>query len=186
MSIPAPASESGDPRQGFLPGVADLVHRYREPLITLARRKGLRVEDALDCIQETFLTFLALPRSPQIVYDPDAAIRSLTVILTHQIANWRRSAAVRRSARLNPDMLARAHDRDLVAEAESVAQAHTCIQAMSQLQQAVVRLSLLDEVGTGEAARTLGITPGNAAVLLHRARLHLRTCIDLHPPAEQT
>jgi DNA-directed RNA polymerase specialized sigma24 family protein len=47
---------------------------------------------------------------------------------------------------------------------------------MGRLQREVVMLSLLDEQPSDEVAKVLGITTGNARVLLHRARQHVRSC----------
>ena len=41
----------------------------------------------------------------------------------------------------------------------------------------MVTLRMLDEVAGEDVAQALGITPGHVAVLLHRAKLNLLTCM---------
>lgn len=91
---PAPAAEAPP---GLLAWLTHLVHLHRARLIRVVRREGLQAEDAFDCVQETFTSFLVL--------------------------------------------------------------------------------RLLDEVHGEDVARLLGMTPGNVAVLLHRAKGNLRTCM---------
>jgi DNA-directed RNA polymerase specialized sigma24 family protein len=47
---------------------------------------------------------------------------------------------------------------------------------MARLQRAVIELSLVDDEPLEAIAKRLGITPGHARVLLHRAREHVRHC----------
>jgi RNA polymerase sigma-70 factor (ECF subfamily) len=37
-----------------------------------------------------------------------------------------------------------------------------------------------DEMDADDVCRTLGISPGNLYVMLHRARLRLRRCLEIH------
>ena len=47
---------------------------------------------------------------------------------------------------------------------------------MTQLQRAVIMLSLVDERPRDEVGALLGISAGHVRVLLHRARAHVRAC----------
>ena len=74
----------------FLEWVTRLVHEHRARLIRLVRKEGLRAEDALDCVQEAFHTFLLLPRARQLVEVPDDSAKLLTVIARNAARNRRK------------------------------------------------------------------------------------------------
>ena len=52
-----------------------------------------------------------------------------------------------------------------------------CLATLSEIQRAVVSLRLVDEVPGEDVARLLDTTPGNVAVLLHRAKRALHACL---------
>jgi RNA polymerase sigma-70 factor (ECF subfamily) len=159
---------------GFLRWVADLVHEHRARLLAYAQRRGLGAEDALDVVQEAFLSFLRLPQASSIARDGDDAIKLLTVLVRHQLLNRRRQ---RHGAPLELDVPSSAESSEqLVARAEELARVNGCILRMHGLQRDVIRLSLLDERPREEIATLLGISDGYVRVLLHRAREHVRTC----------
>jgi RNA polymerase sigma-70 factor (ECF subfamily) len=61
----------------------------------------------------------------------------------------------------------------------------TCVSELGEGAQRIVMLRLLDELSGDEVAAELGTTPGNVAVMLHRAREKLRACLvalDATPP----
>ena len=60
----------------FLGWVTLLVHRYRTRLVRIARREGLRADDALDCVQDAFMSFLTLPQARMLVDLPDDSART--------------------------------------------------------------------------------------------------------------
>src|SRR5271169_84774 len=78
-------------RQGdsFYGWVTLLVHRHRARLARVVRREGVRADDALDCVQEAFLSFLALPQARLLVGLPDDSAQML-IILARNIARNRR------------------------------------------------------------------------------------------------
>src|SRR5262245_40592969 len=80
---------------GFLGWVAQLVHQHRARLLGYARRRGLGPEDALDVVQDSFATFLALPEARDVARAGDDAIKLLTVIARHNILNRKRRPQVR-------------------------------------------------------------------------------------------
>jgi len=164
----------------FLTWVATLVHRHRPELLRYARRRGLTAEDALDVVQDTFVTFLDLPDARSIARAGTDAIKLLTVVLRHQVLTRRRKGA-RQSDGLERLGRARASEvqessADLIERAEDFARARGCILRMARLERAVIELSLVDDQPHGEIGKLLGITPGHARVLLHRAREHVRHC----------
>ena len=65
-----------------------------------------------------------------------------------------------------------------------------CVGELGDAQRAVVNLRMLDEVPGEDVARMLGIPPGHVAVLLHRAKANLATCMaaadQSAQPAQET
>ena len=95
----APAGEvsSGAPA-GFLEWVTRLSHTHRARLYGLARREGLRGEDALDSVQDAFHTFLLLPQARQLVESDEDSIKLLSVLVRNHARNRRRPARARAPA----------------------------------------------------------------------------------------
>ena len=52
-----------------------------------------------------------------------------------------------------------------------------CVKSLGDVQRAVVTLRMLDELDAPDVARTLRISPGHVAVLLHRAKANLLSCM---------
>ena len=165
---------------GFFAWVSGLVHTHRERLLAYARRRGLGAEDALDAVQDSFVSFLRLPEARGIAHDGDDALKLLTVIVRHNLQN--RLSKTRRHGRAHALLEAEAAKLDdessesIIARAEELTRVKGCIARMGHLQRQVVMLSLLDEQPRDEVAKLLGISDGYVRVLLHRAREHVRTC----------
>lgn len=180
MKAPSRHKETGRP-DSFQGWVTVLVHQHRTRLARVVRREGLRADDALDCVQEAFLSFLTLPQARRLVGLPDDLARML-VILARNIARNRR----RRHDYSRPHIVDRATVEGLVTEAASAddivaaAEQHAmmlgCMATLSEMQRAVVQLRLVDDIAGENVARQLGTSPGHVAVLLHRAKQYLRSC----------
>ena len=188
MSIMASASSvvstDGQPElhapPGFLGWVAELVHIHRSRLLAYARRRGLDAEEALDAVQDCFISFLRLPEARAIAHEGDDSLKMLTVLLRHNLQNHRRKRARRSRAHAALELVIPEEETEtseaLVARSEELARVRGCILRMARLQRDVVMLSLLDERPHGEIAKVLGISDGYMRVLLHRAREHVRNC----------
>ena len=178
MTLPLPTPEPpAAPR--FVTWVAELVHAHRARLLRDARRRGLEGEDALDTVQDAFASFLTLPEARGIAEVGDDALRLLTVILRHSISNRRRKR-LRHQRGLElvqavPTDSAESSE-ELLERAEDLARVTCCLGKMTQLQRAVIMLSLVDERPREEVGTLLGISAGHVRVLLHRARAHVRAC----------
>ena len=165
---------------GFLGWVSAVVHGHRERLLAYARRKGLGAEDALDAVQDSFISFLRLPEARSIAREGDDALKLLTVIVRHNVQN--QLSKRRRRSRAQALVEAEAAQLDdessevLITRAEQLARVQGCILRMANLQRQVVMLSLLDEQPHDRVAQLLGISSGYVRVLLHRAREHVRHC----------
>lgn len=180
-----PLHSAGDQAEGrFFGWITHLVHQHRGRLVTEARREGLTADEALDCAQESFQSFLLLPQARLLVEQPDDSVKLLTVLARNIARNQRR-----RHYRARPhdhdatDALADDADAPdaIVARAESHVAAVGCMATLGQVQKAVVQLRLVDDVSGEDVAAMLGTSPSNIAVLLHRAKAKLRTCIADEP-----
>lgn len=165
---------------GFLGWVAQLVHAHRLRLLGYARKSGLDAEDALDAVQESFVSFLRLPQARSVAREGDDALKLLTVLLRHQVQNLRRRSTRRRRVHVEFEVEALASGSEdsatIIARAEELARVQGCILRMARLQRQVVFLCLLDEEPRKQVAESLGISEGYLRVLLHRAREHVRNC----------
>lgn len=179
MAVARRSAKSND-SANFLGWVTRLVHDHRARLLKVARREGLSAEDALDCAQDTFQSFLLLPQARLLVDAPDDAAK-LLVVLTRNIARNRRRSHHRarpHSADLLESLAADSTPPDeWVARAEAYVTLVGCLATLSEIQRAVVALRLVDDVHGENVARLLGTTSGNVAILLHRAKAKLRSCI---------
>jgi RNA polymerase sigma-70 factor (ECF subfamily) len=187
---PCPDRDSRDRVQlaPALDAVTRLVHEHRGRLARVATSEGLTAEDALDAVQEAFQSLLTLPQAALLCEAPEDA-RKLLVTLTRNIArNRRRLHAVARphsgddrvlGALPSPEPAA----DELIAAAEEHARLAGCLGRLAGVQRAVVTLRMLDGRDGAAVARALGISPGNVAVLLHRAKGKLAACMGEAAPA---
>ncbi len=175
---PEAATTHAEP--GFLSWVATLVHQHRSRLLAYARRDGLEGEEALDAVQDCFVSFLKLPAARSIARDGSDAIKLLTVLLRHDTQNRLRMRTRRRKAQLTltHEQTEQPSDtsEELLARSEELARVHGCILRMAELQRRVVMLSLVDQAPQEDIAEVLGVSAGYVRVLLHRAREHVKTC----------
>jgi RNA polymerase sigma-70 factor (ECF subfamily) len=167
-------------RPGFLEWVTRLFHAHRGRLSRLARREGLREEDSLDCVQDAFHTFLLLPQARQLVQSNDESIKLLSALVRNHARNRRRRHKIARPHDSDDEALALLTAEavpvdELMARAQECALMIGCLDHLGTLQRAVVSLRMLDEVGGEDVAAMLGLPPSHVAVLLHRAKLNLRS-----------
>jgi RNA polymerase sigma-70 factor (ECF subfamily) len=185
---PQPSVQTGcncagaDGEAPFLGWVGQLVHRHRGELAGVARAEGLGAEDAFDAVQDAFQTFLTLPAAHPLV-DAGEESRRLLITLTRNVARNRRRLHTRARPHLgDPELLAglpadASGADDLIAAAEDRMRLQRCVRTLAEVQRAVVTLRMLDDVPGEDVATALGITPGHVAVLLHRAKANLLTCM---------
>src|SRR5262249_29717255 len=119
---------------GFLGWVSQLVRRHRERLLAYARRRGLDAEDALDAVQDSFISFLRLPEAQAIAREGDDSLKLLTVILRHNVQNQTRKRGRRQRAQLAVESELAEEGTEssemLIANAEVLARVHGCILRM--------------------------------------------------------
>ena len=167
---------------GFSDWVTRLVHAHRAYLARVARGEGLLAEDAFDAVQEGFRAFVARPDAPQLVTEPEAARKLLTVLIRNIARNRRRLHAGARPHTSDAAVVEALSDASPTSDQqleslEQQQQLARCVGELADAQRAVVTLRMLDEVPGEDVARMLGIAPGNVAVLLHRAKANLATCM---------
>jgi RNA polymerase sigma-70 factor (ECF subfamily) len=175
-------AEASGAGPGFLEWTTRLVHSHRGRLYRLARREGLREEDSLDSVQDAFHTFLLLPQARQLVESSDDSIKLLSVLVRNHARNRRRRHEIARPHDSSDGALAvltaEAPPADeLIAQAEEFALMVGCLDHLGKLQRAVVSLRMLDEVPGEDVAAMLGLAPSHVAVLLHRAKQGVRSCM---------
>jgi len=181
--IPMPPERSS-PSNSFQSWVTVLVHRYRAQLTRVVRREGVRAGDALDCVQEAFLTFLGLPQARLLVDRSNDSARMLTILARNIARNRRRRPDYVRVRDLSDGLVQSLHSDDLpadeiVAMAEQHAAILGCMTTMNEVQRGVVQLRLVDELTGEDVAAQLGTTKDHVAVLLFRAKQHLRRCVEV-------
>jgi RNA polymerase sigma-70 factor, ECF subfamily len=177
---------SAGERDAFMTWVGQLVRQHRDPLLRVARREGLSPEDAFDVVQEGFQSFLTLPAARTLIdarTDAADAARKLLITLTRNLArNRRRVAAVAWPHDSSDDAIAALPAEtlnldELLASAEDAVRLRGCVKSLGDVQRAVVTLRMLEEIDAPDVARTLRISPGHVAVLLHRAKANLLSCM---------
>lgn len=165
---------------GFTRWVSDLARDHTRALAAVARSEGLSAEDALDAVQEAFVTFLGLPQARSLVGEPDESRALLVVVVRHAARNLRR-----RHHRQKPH--APVEDvplvadlpgvEELMARAEDHVRLEGCVNRLAEVQRSIVKLRMLAEVSGNEVAEQLALRPGHVAVLLHRAKRDLLACL---------
>lgn len=160
--------------------VSRVIREQRAELAGVARREGLGPEDAVDCVQDAFYTFLRLAQRGALPADPGALEPFLAEIVRNGARNKRR---LHRLARPHEpiEALELADDDEtseaLVAQAEEHVRLRACVDRLCDTQKAVVTLRLLEEQRGEDVAESLGVTRGYVDVLLHRAKGRLRACM---------
>jgi RNA polymerase sigma-70 factor (ECF subfamily) len=176
------AAPSSRAEPGFLDWVTRLVHTHRQRLYRLARKERLGEEDALDCVQDAFHTFLLLPQARQLVESSVDSLKLLSVLVRNHARNRRRRHDLARPHDSRDETLAPIASQDppvdeLIARAEGFALMVGCVETLGKMQRSVVTLRMLDEVEGEDVAAALGLSPAHVAVLLHRAKENLRGCM---------
>lgn len=167
----------------FFGWIADVVRAHRVRLVDVARAQGLSGEDALDAVQESFVSFLALPQARSLALEPEDAAKVLSVLAKNVARNARRRHHRARPHASDEATLEALGDAaagvdELVERAELHLRALGCIRKMGELQRQVITLRLLEDLPGQAVAEMVGTTPGHVGVLLHRAKAELRSCIE--------
>jgi len=167
-------------RRLFTGWIAALARTHARALVSVARAEGLDAEDALDEVQDAFHRFLTRPDADTLAADPDRARARLITLVRNGARNRRRRHHLVRTHEA-VDTLGLEDDAptvdELLARAELQTQLFACLDELDDTKRRVVTLRMLEELEGADVARTLGITPGHVAVLLHRAKGELLRCL---------
>src|SRR5581483_5974531 len=160
---------------GGLDLLSEAVRTERAKLAAIARREGLEGEDAVDCVQDAFCTFLQLAMKGEA---PEKAGAYLSGIVRNAARNKRRRHHVAKPHEPVAEQAANVSlpDEEL-AKAEEHVRLRACVDRLCDTQRAVVTLRMLEERDGEDVAATLGISRGYVDVLLHRARSSLFACM---------
>lgn len=154
--------------------IGGLARAHAGRLAAIARREGMTATEALDVVQDAFHTLLVRPD----LKTSDDAVRVMTTIVKNAARNARKKHA-RARAHLDDVVLASPElaPDEALAQTEALHALRGCMARLADVHRHVVTLRVLEELSGDEAARALGLTTNHVAVLLHRARRELATCM---------
>jgi len=159
-----------------LDALSAAVRTERARLCALARREGLGEEDAVDCVQDAFCTFLRLAIRGDLPREAEHGAY-LAGIVRNAARNKRRRHHVARPHTELEDAPVTDDAEARLARAEEHVRLRACVEQLCDTQRAVVTLRMLEERDGEDVASALGITRGYVDVLLHRARASLLSCM---------
>jgi RNA polymerase sigma-70 factor (TIGR02943 family) len=171
------------------------VERYADHLYSYALSRLDDEEQARDLVQETFLA--ALEKVSQ--FQGNSSERTwLTAILKYKIIDvYRKRNSGLRTQRIDeePELEffeqdnghwkeqysprpMRTEGADTLANKELAAILKKCLQKLPALWLSVFTMKHMDDTGTETICKELKVTPANFWVIIHRAKLNLRACIQ--------
>jgi RNA polymerase sigma factor (sigma-70 family) len=156
--------------------VSLIIQENRLRLLHIAKHRGLFAEEALDCVQNAFVTFLQHPNLAHLIEHPEESAKLLTTITQHAARSERRRMQKHRRP-LDAPSFEPASAEQQVAHQEERSSLQHCILSLRENHRAIVILRLFEDVPGQEVAAQLGMSPEHVAVLLHRAKESLRGCM---------
>jgi RNA polymerase sigma-70 factor (ECF subfamily) len=158
--------------------IAHLATEHASRLAAIARREGIHGADVLDVIQDAFQILLGRTDFDDLRERPADAARVLAAITRNAARNARRKHHRAKVHEPLEQLEADTPSPEVVLDrAETTAQLAGCMKRLGDLHRHVVTLRVLEQLSGAEAARELGLTVGHVAVLLHRARAELQSCM---------
>lgn len=165
----------------------EVVDQHARRMYRAARGLGFSPSDAEDLAQEVFLTFLeTLDR-----FEGRSAVGTWLFGILHHKAQERRRTHAREDPTdtveeafemrfdANGSWLRPPIEADRLVESRETAEVlRECLAALPDQQREVFQLRQVEELTAMEVARIVGCTTNHVGVLLHRARLRLRACLD--------
>lgn len=167
--------------------IREIVDAQARRIYRAARGLGFSASDAEDLAQEVFLTFLeTLDR-----FEGRSTVGTWLFGILHHKAQERRRSHAREDSTHELD---EAFERRFTADgswlqppvgADRLVESHQagemlrdCIESLPAQQREVFQLRQVEELSAVEVAGIVGCTTNHIGVLLHRARLRLRACLD--------
>ncbi len=181
---------------GQMPDPCTWVDRHGDFLFRYALSRVGNQTVAEDVVQETFLAALRASKD----FSGKSAGRTWFVgILKHKIvdhlqrqARERPVSAVNSSGAMGDDLFDKsgwwqvkpaqwpADPGDVLEQKEFWGAFRHCLEHLPQRLRTVFSLREMDELPTDEVCEALQVTPGNLGVLLYRARMGLRRCLEIN------
>lgn len=163
--------------------VGELVRAQSSALVRAAVAEGLEADEALDVVQSAAMTLLQRRDWQHLEHDLPGATALLVTLVQNTARNTRRRS---HRAHLPLEGLNEDQQRDDAAEALELAldeaRAHVsligCIDTLAAIQRAVVVARFFDGESGRNVAAQLNLSAGNVAVILHRAKGELRSCLQ--------
>ena len=165
--------------------LAAVVDEHARRLYRAARGMGLEPAEAEDAVQDVFLTFLAsLDR-----FEGRSEVGTFLFGILHHKVQERRREVSRQPESI--DITLESHfsedgrwirppvapDRAAAAKEAGLA-VRQCLDGLPPLQREVFHLRQVEELPAAEVGGLVGESGNHVGVLLHRARLRLRDCLD--------
>lgn len=173
--------------QGRSEAFSELVRRYQDRLYNTLSRYLSHDEDALDVVQETFLS--ACQALPRFKHGSQFYTWLYRIAMNHAIDLRRRKA--RLSIAGSADGLEHATDNSRASKPESVAEqkeagefVQKALQCLSSEHRLVLVLKDIEDMQYEEIAEVIGTPIGTVRSRLHRARLELREVLTRLAPVE--
>lgn len=167
--------------------IREVVDQQARRIYRAARGLGFSAADSEDLAQEVFLTFLeSLAR-----FEGRSTVGTwLFGILHHKAQERRRAYAREDPTRELEDAFDKRFDANgswlqppveadrLVESREAGEMLGGCLEQLPAQQREVFQLRQVEELSAADVATIVGCTANHVGVLLHRARLRLRACLD--------
>lgn len=169
-------------KPGFFAWVSQVVQEKRAMLVSVARREGLSAEDALDVVQDAFITLFEIPQGRQLAEESDDVAKFLVVLVRNAARNRRRRHYLKKEHIGDPETLNKleadlVNIDELVQNAEDHVALQGCLKKLKEVQQNIVRLRMLEDIPGEKVAEIMQISADNVAVLLFRAKKALKACL---------
>jgi RNA polymerase sigma-70 factor (ECF subfamily) len=174
-------------RTGDRKAMEGVIALYLSQTLRAARASGLRAQEAEDVVQATFATFIENVAE----FEGRSKVRTwLFGILYRKILESGRQAQRNRQFdavdeiddnRFHPDgTWARPpQTADMAVYRHEIGNhINDCLKGVSPKQRMAFVLREVESMETSAVCEILGITPSNFGVLIHRARVHLRDCLE--------
>jgi RNA polymerase sigma-70 factor, ECF subfamily len=159
----------------------ELLHLHERRVLAYATRRLPNGDDAEDVAAETFI--IAWRKIEQV---PAEALPWLLSVARRVLANHRRGSRRRALLRGRLERQLEHTQVDLAAEQPSDGPVLSVLRRLRPDDREILCLVAWDELGTGQVAEVLGITPNAAAIRLHRARKRFSDELMKDPDAIRT
>ena len=167
--------------------LASLIREHSRPLYRAARGMGFREDEAEDLVQDVFMTFLtSLDR-----FEGRCQLRTWLFGILHNKTMERRRKRGQEDrhdaidevfeSRFDSNGKWAAPPQDLLrlTESRQLGEAITnCLDGLPPTQRSVFVLREMEDMETEEICKILDVTATNMGVLMHRARIRLRECLE--------